>query len=226
MKSMLRGYIGALCALAVLTGCVIDSVVQEQESEMQAAQREIKLLEAKLQALRAETRKLEVKAGPEAVAKRKAELEAELGKFGLRVTSRGPELVVTLAGTVVFDPGTAHVCETAEPTLRAVAKALKEKFPDRAVRIEGHTDSNPPKRVAERFPTNWELSAARSLAVLHFLVKEGGVPRDRIFAAAYGQHRPVKDNASPEGREENRRVDIVIVPPVGMQRVETAEFTP
>ena len=70
---------------------------------MKAAQREIRLLEAKLQALRAETRKLEVKAGPEAIAKRKAELETELSRFGVRVTSRGPELVVTLAGTVVFD---------------------------------------------------------------------------------------------------------------------------
>jgi len=217
----------ALCGLALASaGCVVDALVEEQEGELRAAQQEIGMLEARLESLRAEARRLEVLAGPEAAARRRAELERDLARYGLRVTARGPELVVTLADTVLFGPGEVAVRKEAKPSLLALAKAIRERFPERSVRVEGHTDSSPPRRIAEKFPTNWELSAARALAVLRFLVDEGGLPRDRAFAAAYGHHRPVKDNSTPEGREENRRVDIVILPAVGTERLAAAELRP
>ena len=129
---------------------------------------------------------------------------------------------MSLASTVLFDPGEVRVKEDAKAALLALAGAIAQRFPDRGVRVEGHTDSTTPRRIAHRYPTNWEISAARSLAVLNVLVQEGGVSRERAFAAAYGHHRPVKDNSTPEGREANRRVNIVIMPPVGVERTSTA----
>lgn len=214
---------GLLIALAG-AGCVMDGLVEDREAGIRGARREIDELEIRLGALRSEIRRLERQAGPEATAKRRAELEEDLGRYGLRVTSRGAELVVTLASTVLFDPGEVRVRKEARGALLALAEALKKRFPDRGVRVEGHTDSAPPRRIADSFPTNWELSAARALAVLNVLVEEGGVSRERAFAAAYGQYRPVTENTSPEGREANRRVDIVILPPVGIERTSTAEL--
>ena len=205
-------------------GCVMDSLVEEQESEVRAARREIDELEIRLGALRSETRRLERQAGPEATARRRAELEGDLARYGLRVTSRGPELVVTLASTVLFDPGEVRVKTEAKAALLGLARALRRRFPDRGVRVEGHTDSTRPVRIAGEYPTNWELSAARALAVLKVLVEEGGVSRKRAFAAAHGQYRPVMANSTREGREANRRVDIVILPPLGVERITTAEL--
>jgi chemotaxis protein MotB len=211
---------GLLVTLASLggAGCVADSLVEEQEAEIRAARRGIDELEIRLGALRSETRRLERQAGPEATAKRRAELEEDLGRYGLRVTSRGPELVVTLASTVLFASGEVTVRNEAKAALTGLAEALNRRFPHRAVRVEGHTDSARPVRIAEKYPTNWELSAARALAVLNVLVEEGGVSRERAFAAAYGQYRPVSENSTREGREGNRRVDIVILPPVGFEK--------
>ena len=212
-------------ALVVAGGCVMDELVEEQAAEIRAARTEIEILEARLESLRAETRKLEAAAGPQEASRRRAELERELAGLGLRVTARGPELVVTLASTVLFGPGEVRVRAKGREALLKLAKAIAGRFGDRAVRVEGHTDSAPPRRVAEKFPTNWELSSARALAVLRVLVDEGGLPKDRVFAAACGHHRPVADNVTREGREANRRVDIVILPPVGVERVTTSELS-
>lgn len=223
IRKLTHGLVLALAALGG-AGCVMDSLVEEQESEIRSSRRDIDELEIRLGALRSEARRLERQAGPEATLRRRAELERDLARYGLRVTSRGPELVVTLASTVLFDSGEVTVRNEAKAAVLGLAEALNRRFPDRGVRVEGHTDSTPPRRIADMYPTNWELSAARALAVLKVLVEEGGVSRDHAFAAAYGQHRPVMQNATPEGRESNRRVDIVILPPVDIERTTTAEL--
>ncbi len=223
IRKLTHGLVLALAALGG-AGCVMDGLVEEQESEIRGARRDIDELEIRLGALRSETRRLERQAGPEATTRRRAELERDLARYGLRVTSRGPELIMTLASTVLFDSGEVTVRNEAKAAVLGLAEALNRRFPDRGVRVEGHTDSTPPRRIADRYPTNWELSAARALAVLKVLVEEGGVSRDHAFAAAYGRHRPVMENATAEGRESNRRVDIVILPPVDIERTTTAEL--
>lgn len=214
----------AAAVLVAAGGCVMDSLVADEESEIRLVRREIDGLEARLQSLRRAIGGLEAKAGPEAAAERRMDFQRDLKRAGLRVTARGPELVVTLASTVLFGPGEATIREGAGGPLLAVARAVARRFPERMVRVEGHTDSSRPRRVAERYPTNWELSASRALAVVRFLVSEGGLPREHVFAAAFGQYRPVSDNATPEGREQNRRVDVVILPPVGFEKITIAEL--
>lgn len=210
-------------AVVAGSGCVTDALVINEESEIRAVRNETAALAARARTLRAEIVRLEARAGPRAAAERRLEFERDLARRGLRVTSRGPEIVVTLASTVLFGPGEVRIREDAREAVLAVARAIRERFPERHVRVEGHTDSAPPRRVADAYPTNWELSAARALAVVRFLIDRGEMPKTQVSAAAFGEHRPVTDNATPEGRKANRRVDIVILPPVGIERVTTAE---
>lgn len=214
----------AVAALVATGGCVMDSVVQEEENEIRAVTRQIETCEARLRWLGRGIRTLEAKAGAGASAEKRRRFQRALAKSGLRVTSRGPELVVTLASTVLFGPGEATIQEDAKVPLIDLAHAIIESFPGRVVRVEGHTDNTRPRRTRAVFPTNWELSAARSLAVMRFLSEDGGIRKGWVFPAAYGEHRPVASNETAEGRELNRRVDIVILPPVGVERVTTAEL--
>jgi chemotaxis protein MotB len=77
------------------------------------------------------------------------------------------------------------------------------------LRVEGHSD-NQSIHTAE-FRSNWELSTARAMAVMELLVNDSGFDPAKISVAGYGQYRPVADNATPEGRRLNRRVDLVVV---------------
>ena len=82
---------------------------------------------------------------------------------------------------------------------------------DKAIRIEGHTDNVKIGGVlAQKYPTNWELSAARAVNVTRFLQAQGLNPED-LGAVAYGENKPVADNETPEGRAQNRRIEINLV---------------
>ncbi|MHC4504752.1 MAG: OmpA/MotB family protein [Planctomycetota bacterium] len=206
------------------TGCVTGALVDKESDGILAVRNDIAELKRQLAALRAEIRRAEVEEGPKVAAEKQAQFAGDLSKAGLRVTSRGPEVVVTLASTILFGPGEVSVRKDGREPLLALAKSLAKRFPDRFVRVDGHTDSSPPRRVARAYPTNWDLSIARALAIVRFLTEEGELPRERVFAAAYGHYRPVSDNETPSGRDANRRVDIVVLPPVRLKKVSTAEL--
>jgi chemotaxis protein MotB len=83
---------------------------------------------------------------------------------------------------------------------------------DKAIRIEGHTDNVAINRsLAQRYPTNWELSAARAINVARYLEQQAIAPGS-LSAAAFGEFKPVADNSTVEGRAKNRRIEIVLVP--------------
>lgn len=125
----------------------------------------------------------------------------------LDLTSRG--LVITFVAEVLFDSGKAELRKEAHPILDKVASVIKEKVPDRNVGIEGHTDNQPIKYSG--WKSNWELSAARATTVLHYLEDSGINPR-KLQATGFGEYRPVASNDTEEGKQQNRRVEIVILP--------------
>jgi chemotaxis protein MotB len=92
--------------------------------------------------------------------------------------------------------------------LTEIGRAVRQAS-EQPLRLEGHTDDLPIRN--EQFPSNWELSAARAIAVLRVLVEDAGISPTRICVAGYAEFRPLAPNASADGRSSNRRVDIVIL---------------
>jgi chemotaxis protein MotB len=137
------------------------------------------------------------------------EEEVKRGDAHVKMEKRG--LVISFAQTLLFDSGGADAFETSYESLDKVAKALNKIA--NPVRLEGHTDSKPISN--SRFHSNWELSAARSIAILEILSTRGNVDRARMSIGGYADVAPVESNDTPEGRARNRRVDIVILNATG-----------
>jgi len=129
----------------------------------------------------------------------------------VRVTEDERGLVITLATDSFFDQGSAALKNDMKPVLKKVGNILR--VVPNFVRIEGHTDSSPiSEKSAERgYPTNWELSSARSVNILRYLQEDESVSPKQLSAVAFGEQRPLDTNDTPEGRAYNRRVDIVIL---------------
>lgn len=145
-------------------------------------------------------------------AKRELEnrLRGEIDDKSVKVEMLERGLVVTFVAEVLFGSGKATLREQSFNTLDEVARVLNTTVKDLDVGIEGHTDNEPIRKSG--WKSNWELSSARAMSVLHYLVDENGVNPERLAAIGYGEYRPVASNETKEGRQQNRRVEIVILP--------------
>jgi len=119
-------------------------------------------------------------------------------------------LVITVVGDLLFDSGKAKIKTDAYPLLNKISSVLKSNMAQFNVGIEGHTDNVPIK--VSGWKSNWELSSARALSVLHYLVNDQGISPERLSAIGYGEYQPVASNETKDGRLQNRRVEIVILP--------------
>lgn len=135
--------------------------------------------------------------------------EAEGLSDRISVTMRREGISISLSDRALFASGRAELGIQSRRTLGKVAEILRT-LPNE-VRVEGHTDDVPTNNP--EYPTNWELSTARSLTVVRFLIDEGGISPARLSAAGYSEYRPVAVNDSPENRAKNRRCDILIIYP-------------
>jgi outer membrane protein OmpA-like peptidoglycan-associated protein len=133
-----------------------------------------------------------------------ADLRSSLENDGIIVTNTGQFLIVTLPGGLLFDVESAAIRPTVEGDLAAVARNLIE-YPDSTVDVVGHTDDTGSATF------NQALSERRAEAVAGLLVRQGVAPA-RVRAAGRGETRPVASNSTPEGRQQNRRVEIFIRP--------------
>jgi chemotaxis protein MotB len=145
------------------------------------------------------------------------ELQAKFKKMidagHLKVTTRRGRAVLQLHNDVLFGTGEADVKPDGKQAIAEVASTLKQVGSKR-FQVAGHTDSAPiTTEKRKEFPTNWELSAARALAVVKLLVAQGVDP-GMLSAAGYGPYDPVASNATPEGEAKNRRIEITLVPRV------------
>lgn len=133
--------------------------------------------------------------------------EIEDKQVSLEMAERG--LVITFVAEVLFDSGKVDIRKEAHSILNKVAKVIMSKVSDRDIGIEGHTDNVPITHSG--WKSNWELSTARATSVLHYLL-ENGLEPEKLSAIGYGEYRPVFSNDTEEGRQLNRRVEVVILP--------------
>jgi len=141
----------------------------------------------------------------------------ELTKFGLKVQIRKNRIVIQLPGDVLFDSGRETLKKEGKDILFKVADVIRNDggLSSRTYQVAGHTDNKP---FTGTFKDNWGLSAMRAREVLVFLTdppKAGGGLKPANWAAVgYGDTDPVIDNGTPEGRQQNRRVELVVMPNV------------
>jgi chemotaxis protein MotB len=114
-------------------------------------------------------------------------------------------VVIRLSGSYLFDSGRAELKPNSFAILDAIASQLKLEPYD--IRVDGHTDSTP-LLGSPLYPTNWELSAARALAITRYFAETDGIQATRLEAAGFGEFRPIVPNDTREHRAMNRRVEI------------------
>jgi chemotaxis protein MotB len=126
----------------------------------------------------------------------------------LKIVTRNGRLVIQLPNDVLFDSGQTAIKPAGRDAIMLVAKVL-QSVKGRSFQVAGDTDNVPIQ--TQRFPSNWELSTARAVEVVRVLVAQGVDPK-QLSAAGYGEFDPVADNASPDGRAKNRRIEITLQP--------------
>jgi chemotaxis protein MotB len=141
-----------------------------------------------------------------------SELQEEIKKGEIKVTQVLDRLSVNMVERILFDSGSAEIKPEGLKVLERLGSVLK-KVSDKQIRVEGHTDNvSIGGKLVEKFPTNWELSAVRATNVVKFLTEKVGVDPQLVVAAAYSMYRPVASNDTKEGRAQNRRIEIALLP--------------
>ncbi|MCA9698630.1 MAG: OmpA family protein [Myxococcales bacterium] len=198
------------------------------QAKNQTLQERIAELEAEISQLNAQIKDLAEKAGMTErelaelraeKAKREAELKVYRDLFAslkkmvdagtIKVGFREGRLVVKLDEGILFDSGRSGLKKEGQEALAELVAPLKDVNRDWIV--AGHTDNVPIKTA--KFSSNWELSSARAVEVVNYLITSG-MPAERIGAAGYAEFDPVADNSSAEGRAQNRRIEIVLMPTI------------
>lgn len=220
------GWTGRMCALMVLAGLVcgcytkqqyntlldhnrrLTAILNETEQERDRLKAELAQVQGSLATTQkfAESLDADARALREALERSKqltSQLEGQLkGLEG--VTVEGGK--VRLEGEVFFDSGKATIKKSAEATLTKVGQVLKQSGV--ALRIDGHTDSQPIQKSG--WKSNHDLAAARALAVFNFF-RDEGISEDKMHIVAYGPNKPKASNDTAEGRRQNRRVEILLL---------------
>ncbi|MBT2657802.1 OmpA family protein [Bacillus sp. ISL-18] len=124
----------------------------------------------------------------------------------ITLTDKSEGIQITLKDRIIFDSGSDHLKDNFLPILDDIVGMIKTV--DRSITIEGHTDNKPIHSA--KFPSNWELSGARALSVLHYFEKQKIAPT-RLQFVGFGDSKPIVSNDTPEHREANRRVNIIIL---------------
>jgi chemotaxis protein MotB len=209
--------------IALTTGCVssgtYDKLAAEKNQEIAALQQEKDTLQKQIAAAQQEVADLQKQKTTlqsdseqrqsqyDALVKK---LSSEVQQGQLQVRQYQNMLSVDVAEKIFFDSGRAELKEGGKDVLKKVGDALKS-YDKKIIRVVGYTDNVPiAKAMQNTFPTNWELSVARATNVVRQL-QEVGVPPQRMIASGRGEFSPIAPNDTPEGRQKNRRIEIMLV---------------
>lgn len=137
-------------------------------------------------------------------------LSTEVQQGQLEVRQYQNMLSVDVAEQIFFDSGRAALKGSGKAVLKKVGEALKS-YEDKIIRVAGYTDNVPiAKSMQNVYPTNWELSVARATNVVRYL-QDVGVSPERMVASGRGEYAPVASNDTAEGRQKNRRIEIMLI---------------
>jgi chemotaxis protein MotB len=126
----------------------------------------------------------------------------------LKVEIRENRMIIALGDTILFDPGKTDLKPEGKDALKQVSEVLKD-LQNRNFQVAGHTDNIPIKSA--KFRSNWDLSTARAVEVVNFMISSG-LDGKRLSAAGYADMSPVAPNDTPENKARNRRIEITLVP--------------
>jgi flagellar motor protein MotB len=131
------------------------------------------------------------------------------GEVKVDRTSQG--IRMTISDQVFFALGQATLSTSGQRVLDRIGRLLNNEFRGHMVRVDGHTDDTPIRKVRNIYPSNWELSTARACTVVRYLVDNAKVDARRIYPAGFSFYRPVVRSTSPTAKSKNRRVEITIL---------------
>ena len=184
----------------------LDETTKNKEAELGKVQGEKAATEKELAEMRRQKEAAEKRIAAYKALQDKFRQLVDTGK--LQVVFRNGQMTLKLPSGILFPSGSADLSKGGQGALADVVKILLE-FKDRRFMVAGHTDNQPIKTM--QFPNNWYLSTARANSVVQFMIKQGFPPKG-LGAAGYGEFDPVADNATDAGREQNRRIEIILVP--------------
>ena len=180
--------------------------LRDSQSQLSLSQSELEDSQAQLETMR--KIEAETKMRNEIYAQFVKELQKMIDGGQLTVSIEQGRIVINLPDNVLFASGSAAINGEGKAALKQIADVIKA-FSDRRFQVEGHTDNVPIK--SDRFPSNWELSTARALSVVHLMIEDGVAPGN-VSAAGFGEFHPRADNDTKEGRALNRRIEIIMLP--------------
>ena len=215
----------AVAALAV-SGCVSTQRYRKLESDLTEQNKKLTNAEKKIDELT--TVRAQLEDTTQTLAEQKAalekaqeeqkktydqlvnELQGEIDEGEVAITQYKDKLSVNVADRIFFDSGQTKIKQSGRQVLARVGKVLKN-VTDKQILVEGHTDNvKIAKALQSRYPTNWELSAARATNVVRFLQDQAGIDGSLLVAVGRGEFRPIAPNDTPEGRQKNRRIEILL----------------
>lgn len=184
----------------------LDAATKDKEAQLGKMQGQQAATEAELAELRRQKEAAEKRIAAYKALQDKFRALVDTGK--LQVVFRHGQMTLKLPSGILFPSGSAELSKGGQQALTDVTNILMQ-FKDRRFVVAGHTDNQPIHTVA--FKNNWYLSTARANSVVQYMIK-GGFPPGQLAAAGYAEYDPVAPNDTEAGREQNRRIEIILVP--------------
>jgi chemotaxis protein MotB len=217
----------AAMGLALSAGCVSTSRYKKLQSAQDQLKQQLTAEQAKSASLQQQVGDLgknnqELNTEKEALRKASEEsknqysslvgqLQQEVTNGQLQITQYKNMLTVDVAEKIFFASGSATLKASGQTVLKKVAAAIAP-YKDKMIRVAGYTDNvKLGKALQDKFPTNWELSVARAVNVVRFLQEKGGIEPERLIASGRGEYAPIASNDTAEGRQKNRRIEIMLL---------------
>ncbi len=193
------------------TGCATQQELMEYQDEVRNLREERVQLRKENRQLRMQNESYEVQlaeASQRLTDTPEAKSYGELDELGIDYRTQGGNFVISIPSSITFSSGKAELKKEGKSALQTVARTLAADYPDGTYWIEGHTDSDPIRK--SKWGTNRDLSVARAMAVLHYLVESCGVDDDSCVVAGHGQYAPLAEGSDSGTKARNRRVEIVV----------------